>query len=148
MPQTSTHTYREEKVPTTGGLQVFVRSWRPEAPARAIVAIVHGFNSHSGHYLWVGEQLAASGFAVYAVDLRGRGQSDGERFYIEQVTEYLDDVDDTLDLLRSRGVEGLGLATEQWRMLDDGREHAGRWLAETFHRLGRETTVDLDRRFL
>jgi NTE family protein len=31
---------------------------------------------------------------------------------------------------------------------DDGREHAGRWLAETFDRLGAATTVDLDRRYL
>jgi NTE family protein len=31
---------------------------------------------------------------------------------------------------------------------DDGREHAGHWLAENFHRLGQETTVDLDRRYL
>jgi acylglycerol lipase len=102
MAQTLTHTYREEKVPTAGGLQVFIRSWRPAAPARALVTIVPGFNSHSGHYLWVGEQLAASGFAVYAVDLRGRGQSDGERFYIEHFSEYLSDVRTLMTLAASR----------------------------------------------
>jgi acylglycerol lipase len=66
-----------------GGLNIFTRSWHPtmEQP-RAVVVIVHGFNSHSGHYLWVGEQFAANGLAVHALDLRGRGQSDGERFYV------------------------------------------------------------------
>ena len=38
------------------------------------------------------EQFVASGLAVYALDLRGRGQSDGERFYIEKFEDYLDDV--------------------------------------------------------
>jgi acylglycerol lipase len=54
--------------------------------------IVHGFNSHSGQYLWAGEQLAATGLAVYALDLRGRGRSDGERYYVEKIEGYVDDV--------------------------------------------------------
>jgi acylglycerol lipase len=102
MTQTLTTTYREEKIPTSGGLQLFVRSWRPAGPARAAVAIVHGFNSHSGYYRWTGEQFAAAGFAVYALDLRGRGQSDGERYYITQITEYLDDVRALVALTKSR----------------------------------------------
>jgi acylglycerol lipase len=63
---------------------------RPLKPG--VVAIVPGFNSHSGQYLWVGEQFAAKGLAVYAVDLRGRGRSDGERFYVEKIEDYLDNV--------------------------------------------------------
>ena len=42
--------------------------------------------------LWVGEQFAAAGFAVYALDLRGRGKSDGERFYVEDIADYVSDV--------------------------------------------------------
>jgi alpha-beta hydrolase superfamily lysophospholipase len=52
---------------------------------------VPGFNSHSGYYEWVGEQLAADGLAAYAVDLRGRGRSEGERFFVEQFSEYVGD---------------------------------------------------------
>ena len=81
MAQGLATTITEEKFEGVGGLNIFVRSWRPEAKARGVVVIVHGFNSHSGHYLWVAEQLVASGLAVYALDLRGRGKSDGERFY-------------------------------------------------------------------
>jgi alpha-beta hydrolase superfamily lysophospholipase len=62
-----------------GGLGIFYRSWRPAGKARGVV--VHGFNSHSGQYTWVAEQLVAGSLAVYALDLRGRGKSDGERFY-------------------------------------------------------------------
>ena len=33
-----------------GGLKIFTRSWQPAGTPRAILVIVHGFNSHSGHY--------------------------------------------------------------------------------------------------
>jgi len=92
----------EEKIEGASGLNIFVRSWRPEGKARAVLAIVHGFNSHSGHYLWVAEQFVASGLAVYAVDLRGRGKSDGERFNIENVKEYTSDVETLVTLAKSR----------------------------------------------
>lgn len=92
---------REETIQSTGA-QIFVRSWKPVGTPKAIVTICHGVNSHSGYYLWAGEQLAAQGFAVYALDLRGRGRSSGERFYIEAFKEYLDDVDATINLARSR----------------------------------------------
>jgi alpha-beta hydrolase superfamily lysophospholipase len=68
-----------EKVKGAGDLNIAVRSWRPEGKARGVVAIVPGFNSHGGYYAWVAQQFTASGLAVYAVDLRGRGDSDGER---------------------------------------------------------------------
>jgi acylglycerol lipase len=93
---------KEETIAGTGGLKIFVRSLRPAGKPRAVVAIVHGFNSHSGHYLWVAEQLAANGLAVYALDLRGRGKSDGDRFYVESFREYLNDVDALMTLARSR----------------------------------------------
>ena len=75
-----------------GGLKIFTRSWRPDGPARAVVVISHGFNSHSGHYQWVAEQLVGRGLAVHALDHRGRGQSDGERFYVQNFADYTTDL--------------------------------------------------------
>ena len=92
----------EERLETTGGLTLFVRSWRPEANARGVVVIVPGFNSHSGYFGWTAEQLVAADIAVYAVDLRGRGQSDGERFYVEKFSDYVDDVSAVVKLAKSR----------------------------------------------
>lgn len=92
----------EERIDGGAGHKIFVRSWRPEGKARGVVAIVHGVNSHSGYYLWTGEQLAASGLAVYALDLHGRGKSDGERFYLEKIGDYLDDVNALVKLAKSR----------------------------------------------
>jgi acylglycerol lipase len=85
-----------------GGLNIFFRSWRPEQRVRGVVVISHGFNSHSGHYLWVAERLVASGFAVYALDHRGRGKSDGERFFVEKVSDYVNDLASFVQLAKSR----------------------------------------------
>src|SRR5687768_16186777 len=71
------------------GLKIHLRAWRHDAAARGVVVIVPGFNSHSGYYTWVAEQLLRGGLSVYAVDLRGRGESDGERFYVDKFAEYV-----------------------------------------------------------
>jgi acylglycerol lipase len=92
----------EETLHGTGGLKIFVRSWRPEGKARGVVAIVPGFNSHSGYYAWVAEQFVAKGLAVYAVDLRGRGRSDGERFYVQSFADYASDAGALVALAKSR----------------------------------------------
>ena len=75
-----------------GGLKIFTRTWRPSGKPRAVVVVVHGLNAHSGYYAWVAAQLVAADFAVYALDLRGRGKSEGERFYVEKYADYVSDV--------------------------------------------------------
>ncbi len=86
----------------SGSLKIFFRSWRPTGKARGVVAIVPGFNSHSGYYSWAAEQFVTSGLAVYAVDLRGRGKSDGERFYVDEFEDYVSDAAGLVKLAKSR----------------------------------------------
>jgi alpha-beta hydrolase superfamily lysophospholipase len=94
---------REEQLEGVGGLKIFTRNWRPESrKARGVVVLVHGFNSHSGYYQWAAEQLVARDLAVYALDLRGRGRSDGERFYVQKFADYVSDVDSLITHAKSR----------------------------------------------
>lgn len=95
-------TKTEETFKGKGDLNIFFRTWRPEIQPRAVVAICHGFNSHSGYYLWTAEQLVERGFAVYALDLRGRGKSDGERYYVERSADYVDDLSRLVQLAKQR----------------------------------------------
>src|SRR5258708_36324982 len=95
-------TTSQETVEGVSGLKIFFRSWRPDSEARGAMVIVPGFNAHSGYYGWVAEQLVAHGLAVYAVDLRGRGHSDGERFYVETFEDYVRDVEAIMATVRSR----------------------------------------------
>jgi alpha-beta hydrolase superfamily lysophospholipase len=84
-----------------GGLKIAMRSWRPATAVRGIVILIHGFNSHSGYMAWPAEQFAAAGFAAYALDHRGRGKSEGERFYVEKFSDWLEDVDTLVGIARS-----------------------------------------------
>src|ERR1700712_1891727 len=92
----------EETFTGAGGLNIFMRSWRPAQAPRGVVVIVPGFNSHSGYYTGAAEQLAGSSLCVYALDLRGRGKSDGERFYVEKFADYVGDVAHAVAIAKSR----------------------------------------------
>ncbi|MEQ1763585.1 MAG: lysophospholipase [Pyrinomonadaceae bacterium] len=83
-----------------GGLKIATRAWQPEGSPRAVMILVHGFNAHSGYMTWPGEQFSSNGFATYALDLRGRGKSEGERFYVEEFSDYLTDVNKLVDIAR------------------------------------------------
>ena len=97
---------KESTFEGVGGLKIFTRSWQPEGKTRGVVVIVPGFNSHSGQYLWVGEQFAAKDLATYAIDLRGRGRSEGDRYYVEKMEDYTEDV---ATLVRTAKSENPGL---------------------------------------
>jgi len=94
----------EETFKGVGDVAIFTRSWHPAGNPHAVVVIAHGFNSHSGQYAWVAEQLAAKGFAVYAMDHRGRGLSGGERFHVAHFSDYVDDLATFIQLAKSREV--------------------------------------------
>ena len=102
MAEPPSTTAREETFKSGDGLNIYFRSWRPAGKARGVVVVVPGFNSHSGYYQWVADQLTGAGFATYAVDLRGRGKSDGERFYVQQFADYVSDVASVVTLVKSR----------------------------------------------
>jgi len=92
---------KESSFEGVGGLKIATRSWQPTGKPRAVMILIHGFNAHSAYMTWPGEQFAASGLACYALDLRGRGKSEGERFYVEKFSEYLGDVDGLVRQARS-----------------------------------------------
>lgn len=92
---------KESKFEGVGGLNIATKSWDATGRARAVMILIHGFNAHSGYMEWPGEQFAANGFATYALDLRGRGKSEGERFYVEEFSDYLTDVDSLVNIART-----------------------------------------------
>jgi acylglycerol lipase len=129
---------KEETFAGRGGTKLHLRSWRAASP-KAVVVIVHGVNSHSGQYLWSGEQLAAAGFSVYAYDHRGRGKSEGPRFYIDDIADYTDDLGTLIAIARSRdpglrifvlGHSAGGVISCTWA-LDHQQEIAG-FICESF----------------
>jgi alpha-beta hydrolase superfamily lysophospholipase len=54
--------------------------------------MAHGVSEHSGRYAWTGEQLAARGYALFALDHRGHGKSEGARAVIDRVDNAVSDL--------------------------------------------------------
>lgn len=92
----------EEKVRSAKDVEIFVRSFAAIGRPRAAIVICHGVNSHGGQYLWSAGQLALAGFATFSLDLRGRGRSDGERYFVDDVADYVADVATVIRLVKAR----------------------------------------------
>jgi len=92
----------EEKVRSAGDVEIHVRAFPPVGRPRAAVVMCHGVNSHGGQYLWPGTQFAAAGLAAFALDLRGRGKSEGARYFVDDVADYVADVASVIALAKSR----------------------------------------------
>jgi alpha-beta hydrolase superfamily lysophospholipase len=73
-------------------VRIFWQAWLPDGEPRGAVAMAHGASEHSGRYAWTGEQLAARGYALYALDHRGHGQSGGARAVIDRVDNAVADL--------------------------------------------------------
>jgi alpha-beta hydrolase superfamily lysophospholipase len=94
------------------GERLHLQAWLPAVPdadgvavaadADAAIALVHGYGDHGGRHTWFGEDMAARGYAVYAYDLRGHGQSSGTRGQVRRFGDYLDDTAVFLDEVRRR----------------------------------------------
>ncbi len=57
------------------GVSLHVYRWTPEGAPRAVVQIVHGLAEHGGRYGRLAQALTAAGYGVYAIDLRGHGET-------------------------------------------------------------------------
>ncbi len=57
------------------GVSLFVHRWMPEQLPKAVVQVAHGWAEHAARYMRVAEALCNAGYAVYADDHRGHGQT-------------------------------------------------------------------------
>jgi alpha-beta hydrolase superfamily lysophospholipase len=80
-----------------GGQEIFWQSWSPVQP-RGVVVIVHGFGEHSDRYEHVARRLVADGYAIYALDHRGHGRSEGTRAVIDRLADAVSDIDQVVVL--------------------------------------------------
>ncbi|MEO0534308.1 MAG: lysophospholipase [Cyanobacteria bacterium P01_A01_bin.123] len=74
------------------GLDLYYQSWFPDQHVKAIIGIVHGLGSHSGWFMRVVAPLVEQGYGVYALDLRGHGQSPGQRGFISHWEDFRGDL--------------------------------------------------------
>ena len=85
------------------GLKLFARCWISSEPAsKGMVFLVHGIGEHTGRYDHLGKALAAAGYSLVGLDLRGHGLSEGKRGHAPGFEVYYDDIKRLMDEASSR----------------------------------------------
>jgi acylglycerol lipase len=94
-------TYSEHRL-DRNGVKLLRRSLAPAAPQtpRATLVIVHGLKDYSDRYQDFAMFLVKKGFRVETFDLRGHGDSEGDRVRIESFDDYLNDLDAVMTEVR------------------------------------------------
>jgi acylglycerol lipase len=83
----------EDQFQTADGLHIHTELWLPDGDVKAVVVIVHGISEHIGRYRHVAAYLTQRGYAVYGLDHRTHGKSDGQpRVYITDFGQVVADL--------------------------------------------------------
>lgn len=93
-----------QKFVTADGFKLTYRCWNA-AKLKRVVVCIHGIGDYSGWFENLGPELAAEGYQVYALDLRGFGESQEEglpRGFVSDFERHLQDIDDFVSHLLKR----------------------------------------------
>ncbi|MEA2171332.1 MAG: acylglycerol lipase [Solirubrobacteraceae bacterium] len=82
------------------GKSIFWQAYLPETDPKAVLVIAHGAGEHGSRYRYVFERLVPAGYAIYAIDHRGHGRSEGTGAQIDRMAHVLSDLDQLVDLAR------------------------------------------------
>ncbi len=83
------------------GVGLALHSWTSAQPT-TVVFYVHGTQSHAGWLFETGPALARMGCALYALERRGSGKSDGPRGDVASFRDWIDDYIEAMIQVRAR----------------------------------------------
>ncbi|MBM3154159.1 MAG: alpha/beta hydrolase [Chloroflexi bacterium] len=92
--------HREGKFKGYNDLNIYYQCWEPEVSPKAVLLVAHGLAEHSGRYKNLVNYFVPKGYAVWAIDHRGHGKSEGMRSYVERFGEYLADLKTFFGIVR------------------------------------------------
>lgn len=75
------------------GAKLHMEKWLPDDDPKAMILLVHGYAEHAGRYQYFAEHCVGKGYAVFAIDHWGHGQSDGTPGYVPDFSVFHDGVD-------------------------------------------------------
>lgn len=91
---------KEGKFKGYKGLNLYYQCWLPDGKPKAVLLVAHGLAEHSGRYKNLVDYFVPKGYAVYALDHRGHGKSEGTRSYVDNFNDYLTDLKTFFDMVR------------------------------------------------
>ena len=118
---------KEERFNGLKDLTIFFRSWRPDVKrARSWQSATASMPTAVNIY--GRRSMQAVGFAVYALDLRGR-ETDGERFYVDDLADYVSDVAMSSEWAKKRDQECPSICSATARVVSS--RASTRWTTRT-----------------
>jgi acylglycerol lipase len=91
--------YWDGQLATADCVDLYLSKHVVENP-RAVIIIVHGLCEHSGRYDYVTAKFNAFGYLVYRFDNRGHGRSGGERGYLGDFNQFIDDTEKVVEMVK------------------------------------------------
>jgi alpha-beta hydrolase superfamily lysophospholipase len=85
-------THKDGDFAGAGGCRIYWQAWLPEDASRGALLVVHGYGEHGGRYRTLVDYFVPRGWAVYALDHRGHGRSQGPRGHVRRFAEYVSDL--------------------------------------------------------
>ena len=92
--------HREGRFRGQRNLCLYYQSWLPNEDSKAVLLVVHGLAEHSGRYSNLVDYFVPKGYAIFGLDHRGHGKSEGLSGYVEKFSDYVDDLKTFLDIVR------------------------------------------------
>jgi len=92
--------HREGRFKGLKDLDLYYRCWLPDGEPKAVLLVVPGLAEHCGRYTNLVDYFVPKGYAVYGLDHRGHGKSEGLRCHVERFSDYVDDLKTFFDLVR------------------------------------------------
>ena len=74
-------------------VELFMHACPSDDPPKAVICMVHGHGEHIERYEHLAEALCKAGYTFVGFDLRGHGQSAGERGHTPSYETLLDDIE-------------------------------------------------------
>ena len=81
--------HREGRFKGLKDLDLYYQCWLPDGEPKAVLLVVPGLAEHGGRYTNVVGHFLPKGYAVYSLDHRGHGKSEGLRCHVERFSDYL-----------------------------------------------------------
>lgn len=81
-------------------VEIYINERVVEASKMAVL-LIHGLAEHSGRYVDFIKKLTEANISVFAMDLRGHGQSKGKKGDSENINKVIEDVDLVVEYIKS-----------------------------------------------
>jgi alpha-beta hydrolase superfamily lysophospholipase len=84
------------------GSKIYYQVFRPKSGSKRAMVVHHGFGEHSGRYTNLLDALADKGYAIYLLDARGHGRSDGRRGVVGHISDFFADLKQLINIAKQK----------------------------------------------